>query len=134
MKTIKEGVGFSAETMISGQDLATAHGSGSLPVYATPAMVAFMENTACKLLEPYLQEGETTVGISIDVKHLKANLTGMKLYCQATLVAVEGRKYVFDIEVCDALSTVGTARHERFLVLSDPFLKKAKENKVNCDK
>lgn len=120
------------EFVVGEQDLASVYGSGSLPVYATPAMVGLMEKTACALLASYLEEGETTVGIGIEVKHLKATLPGMKVSCQARLIEVEGRKTVFDIEVCDALSVVGTARHERFLVYSGPFLKKAEENRENC--
>lgn len=132
MKAIKQGMEARLEFVVGEKDLACAYGSGSLPVYATPAMVGLMEKTACELLAPYLEDGETTVGIGIDVKHLKATLPGMKVSCQARLVEVEGRKTVFDIEVCDALSVVGTARHERFLVLSEPFMGKAEENRKSC--
>lgn len=134
MKEINTGTTASVERTVEQKDFACVHGSGSLPVYATPAMAALMERTACVLLEPYLEEGETTVGISLDLQHLKASLCGMKLVCTATLVQTEGRKTVFDIEVRDALSVVGTARHARFSVLSDPFMQKAEENKKKCEK
>ena len=133
MKDIAKGITASVEKTVEEKDFASVHGSGSLPVYATPAMAALMEKTACVLLEPYMEEGETTVGISLNLQHLKASLCGMKLTCTATLVQTEGRKTVFDIEVRDALSVVGTARHERFSVLSEPFMQKAEENKKKCE-
>lgn len=114
-------------------DLACRHGSGALPVYATPAMVALMEKTACKLLQPFLEEGESTVGVGIDVKHLKASLPGQKLCCTAKLVQNEGRKFVFDIEVRDTHTLIGTARHERFLVTVQAFMQKAEEHKKSCE-
>ncbi len=132
MKTINAGTESRSEFTVGGQDLASVYGSGSLPVYATPAMVALMEKTACKLIEPYLEAGETTVGIAIEAKHLKATLPGMKVTCLARLSVMEGRKLVFEIEVSDALSMVGMARHERFLVFSEAFLEKAEENKKAC--
>lgn len=133
MKEIANGTAASVEKTVEPKDLACVHGSGSLQVYATPAMAALMEKTACVLLEPYMEEGETTVGISLSLQHLKASLCGMKLTCTATLVQMEGRKTVFDIEVRDALSVVGTARHERFSVLAEPFMQKAEENKKKCE-
>lgn len=132
MKKIPQGTVARIERTVEPADLACVHGSGSLQVYATPAMAALMERTACVLLDPYMEEGETTVGISLDIKHLKASLCGMKLSCAATLVQTEGRKTVFEIEVRDALSVVGTARHERFSVLSEPFMQKAEENRKEC--
>ncbi|MCM1040985.1 MAG: thioesterase family protein [Bacteroides sp.] len=133
MKEIQQGLTATVHKTVEPQDLACVHGSGSLEVYATPAMAALMERTACVLLEPYMEQGETTVGVALDLKHLKADLCGMKLSCTATLAGVEGRKTVFDIEVRDALSVVGTARHERFSVMAEPFMQKAEENRKKCE-
>ncbi len=132
MRKIPQGTVAKVERTVGAADLACVHGSGSLEVYATPAMAALMERTACVLLEPYMEEGETTVGISLEIKHLKASLCGMELVCTATLVGTEDRKTVFDIEVRDAFSVVGTARHERFSVLAEPFMQKAEENRKKC--
>ena len=126
MKQMETGAKARLETTVVESDLAFVHGSGSLPVYATPAMVAFMEKTACALLAPYMEEGETTVGIDMAVKHLNATVVGRKVVCEARLVGQEGRKTVFDIQVReeDAV-TIGTARHERFSVKAEPFMQKA---------
>lgn len=102
-------------------------GSGLLDVLSTPMMVAWMENTAVALIAPDMAEGDTTVGIAIDVKHLKASPIGEKITVIATLTNVDGRKYSFDIECHDtAGNTIGTARHDRFLVNAQRFMDKLK--------
>ncbi len=99
-------------------------GSGSLLVYATPAVVALIENTACQCITN-LHAGETTVGTHIDVHHLKASAVGEKVTCTATLVAQEGRKYSFTAEVVNATGeTIARATHERFLVNAERFMEK----------
>ena len=59
-------------------------GSGSLPVFATPMMVALMEKAACKALENNLDEGSTTVGTKVDVEHVAATPVGMEVTVTAT--------------------------------------------------
>lgn len=99
-------------------------GSGSLPVYATPAVVALMENTACQCLTN-LPEGDTTVGIHIDVQHLKASAVGEQVSCTATMLRQEGRQFFFTIEVTDSKGNLlATATHERFLVNAERFMAK----------
>ncbi len=103
---------------------AEVQGSGSLPVYATPAVVALIENTACQCITN-LQPDETTVGTHIDVHHLKASAVGETVTCTATVVAQEGRKFTFTAEVINARGeTIATATHERFLVNAPRFMEK----------
>ena len=68
------GLSYEQEKIVSKQDTAIAHGSGSLNVFATPAMIAFMENTCMKLASKYLDSEQTTVGISVNIQHIKATL------------------------------------------------------------
>ncbi len=110
--------------LITPELTAASQGSGSLPVYATPAVVALIENTACQCITD-LQIGDTTVGTHIDVHHLKASAVGEQVTCTATLVAQEGRKYTFKAEVVNACGeTIATATHERFLVNALRFMEK----------
>lgn len=121
------GLSYEQQKVVIPSDTAFAMGSGSLQVFATPAMVAFMENTATKVIAPLLKIGETTVGTAIDVQHLKAISVGDKVFCKATLVDVVGRQLVFDIVVSDTKENlIGTARHIRFLVDEERFLSKLK--------
>ncbi len=99
-------------------------GSGSLKVYATPAMLALMEKAACKALEPVLADGETTVGTLLNVKHLSATPVGMQVSATAELLEKDGRRYVFKVTASDECGVIGEGTHERFAVLSEKFTEK----------
>ncbi|MBO7233681.1 MAG: dihydrolipoamide acyltransferase [Paludibacteraceae bacterium] len=105
-------------------DSAQALGSGTLPVFGTPAMIALMEATAQKAV-PELQEGETTVGTYIEAHHVKAAKIGDIAICKAVLVAQEGRKLVYEVRVeAEDGTLMGHAKHERFVVQSERFMSK----------
>ena len=102
---------------------AAEYGSGLLPVFATPALIALMENTAMQLIE--LPEGSSSVGTAINMKHLKASPVGAEIKCTATLVEVDGRRYAFEIIATDASGDIiGEANHERFVVNIEKFMSK----------
>ena len=104
---------------------ARALGSGLLPVLATPAMTALMEQAAANSLEEFLPEGWTSVGISLNIEHISATPLGMSFRAEAEVTAVEGRKVVFDVRAYDEAGEIGRGVHERFAVESEPFLAKA---------
>ena len=104
---------------------AAAMRSGSLAVFATPAMVALMEEAAAGLLTENLPEGETSVGIMMNISHIAATPVGMKVRAVAEITAVEGRKVSFKVEAFDEVEKIGEGTHERFIVKSEKFLAKA---------
>ena len=115
---------YSQSLIVNKSQSASALGSGFLDVFATPAMVAFMENTASKVIDD-LQQGFTTVGIEINVKHLKASKIGETVTCKATLTNQDKRIYEFEIEVTDSSGdTIGTATHKRAAVEIERFMRK----------
>lgn len=99
--------------------------SGTLQVFATPAMIALIEETAWKSVAAELEEGTATVGTSLNVKHLSASPVGIKVTCNTTLVEVDGRRLVFSVEVEDEAGKIGEGIHERFIIQSEKFQKKA---------
>ena len=99
-------------------------GSGRLDVFATPAMVAMMEEAAHTSVEAELEEGQGTVGTSMTVSHLAATPVGMEVTCESELVEVDGRKLVFEIKAMDEVGLRGEARHERFIIENEKFLAK----------
>lgn len=99
-------------------------GSGRLDVFATPAMVAMMEEAAHTSVEAELEEGQGTVGTSMTVSHLAATPVGMEVTCESELVEVDGRKLVFEIKAMDEAALIGEARHERFIIENEKFLAK----------
>ena len=103
---------------------AMAVGSGLLPVYSTPSMIALLEMAACNAISDQLEEGSTSVGTLLNIKHLAATPVGMNVTATATLTEVDGRRLVFDIKVHDEVTLIGEGTHERFIVFSEKFLAK----------
>lgn len=133
---LKAGIEGEAALTVKNSDTAAAVGSGDLAVFATPAMAALMEKTAMESIAPFLDEGATTVGTSLDIKHTAATPVGMTVRCKSTLTAVDGRRLCFALEVFDECGPVGGGTHERFIVLGAPFQAKAdgKLTKERADK
>ncbi|PXY03041.1 dihydrolipoamide acyltransferase [Marinifilum breve] len=113
---LKEGLTATQEMIVGEQNTAKYHGSGKLDVYATPAMVAFMEGTAVACIDADLEEGMDSVGIQIDTKHIKASKLGAKITCTAKLVKVDGKKLSFEIEASDEDGQIGSAFHVRYII------------------
>ena len=109
---------------VTTEQTAKAMGSGSLEVLATPALVAMMEQCACKALEGALEEGQTSVGIGLQLQHTAATPVGMNVFCEARVVAVDGRKIRFEITARDDKDQIGSCIHERFLVMAERFTEK----------
>lgn len=101
-------------------------GSGSVPVFATPMLVALMENAAINAITADLPSGQTTVGIKVDVSHTSATPIGMTVTARAELTVVDGRRLVFEVTAADDSGEVGRGRHERFVVDMEKFLAKVK--------
>lgn len=111
-------------TDVEKADTAVEVGSGSLLVYATPCMVALMEGAACEAIEEAIPEGQTTVGIELNIKHLAATPVGMEVRAEATVTAMEGKIITFEIRAFDEASLIGEGTHKRALVNCDKFLEK----------
>ncbi len=105
-------------------------GSGLLPVYATPSMIALMEKCASECVAPYLEEGKASVGTMLNVKHLSASPIGIKITCTATLTEVDGRRLVFALEAYDEKGLIGEGTHERFVIDTERFMAKC-HSKLN---
>ncbi len=95
---------------------AAALGSGNVNVFSTPAMIALMEEAAVKSLTGRLEEGQTSVGTSLTVKHLAATPVGVSVKAQATLIEIDGRRLVFEVSASDSYEKIGEGTHERFIV------------------
>ena len=121
---LRPGLEGHAETMVEAADTALEVGSGDLRVYATPCLAAMMEGAACACLEGLLPEDQTSVGISLNLRHTAATPVGMAVSAKAVLTAVEGKKLTFEITASDEAGEIGTAIHERVIVNTERFLQK----------
>ena len=121
---ITVGMKGEAETTAEREDTAQEVGSGDLLVYATPCMVALMEGAACESIAPYLAEGETSVGVSLQLFHTAATPVGMEVRAESVVTAVDGKKITFTVTAYDEAGEIGHAQHERVIVKAERFLEK----------
>lgn len=124
MKTLALNTVGNAKTVVSENNIARTMKSGALPVFATPAMCALMEEAACAAVQDALEDGEGTVGISLNISHTRASALGDTIVATAALVAVEGRKLTFEVEAKDSKGTIGKGNHERFVINNEKFMSK----------
>lgn len=118
------GLSFTATTTVNQNNTAKALGSGDMDVFATPAMVALMENAAMTVVAPHLEAGQTTVGTQITTSHIKASALGATISATATLTAVDGRSLTFAITAREGDKVIGEGTHTRFIVDRERFLAK----------
>lgn len=98
-------------------------GSGDLEVLSTPSLIAFMENTAKAEVAHLLEANETTVGIAIQMQHIKATAIGKKVRIHATLLEQNKNIFIFEIEAYEEDRLIGTSTHKRAIVDTEKFLK-----------
>lgn len=115
---------FEVSMVVTEEKTAKAMGSGDLPVLATPAMIALMENAAMQCVAAELENGMTTVGVHMNAEHNKATAVGKTVMARATLTSQEGRSYVFMVEAFEDGVQIGVGEHTRVAVNAERFLAK----------
>lgn len=115
---------------VTEKDTALTHGSGTLEVFATPAMIALIENTAMESVSPFLEEGSATVGTKLNIEHVSATPVGCAVTCETELIEIDRRRLVFTATVSDNAGPIGKGTHERFIVNGKTFMEKTAAKKV----
>lgn len=123
---IETGIKGQQSLVVNQNNTAKTFGSGTLEVFATPAMIALMEFTAYTSIEEFLPKEITSVGIEINVKHIKATPIGKEVKCLSFLEKIEGKRLYFTIEAFDQEGKIGEANHIRYIVDADKFLERLK--------
>lgn len=124
MKEIALGMMATATTTVTKENIAKTMKSGDLPVFATPAMCALMEEAAKTAVLPALEEEEGTVGISLGISHDSPSPIGAAITATATVTQVDGKKITFAIEASDGTRRIGKGSHERFVIDNKKFMEK----------
>lgn len=124
MPTISPGITNEKSVAVTIDNTALAMGSGTLRVFATPAMIALCEACCAESVEDLLDEGITSVGTKVDIEHVAASPLGASILCKSKLVAVDGRRLDFEVEVFDNTDLIGKGKHTRFTVDADKFYSK----------
>lgn len=121
---LKTGLKNSAEITVTETLSAKSMGSGSLSVLATPALIAGMENICMNCVQPFLEEGYTTVGTKVDVSHIAATPLGDTVTYTCELTEIDRRRLVFTVSAFDSKGKTGEGTHERFIVDAQRFMSK----------
>ena len=112
------------DKIVGEEDTAAHYGSGLLPVFATPGMIALMEKCAHLLAKSLLSADEDTVGIEINIKHTRATPMGARVYAEALLVEHENKRFTFEIRAYDEKGEIGNGTHVRYMISPTKFMEK----------
>jgi predicted thioesterase len=123
---VEAGLTATVELTVGDDDTALALKSGDVPVLGTPRVVALVEQASVKAVAAELAEGETTVGMRIQLDHLAPIAVGSTVKAEACVEKVEGRRLVFTVSVSDASGLVAAGRVTRAVVKIKPFMEKAR--------
>ncbi len=119
---LTKGIKGRQSVVVADENTAITMGSGTLEVFATPAMIALMEKTASESIADALDEGSTSVGTLINVAHVSATPKGAEVYCESELTEVDGRRLVFSVKAYDNAGLIGEGTHERFIIFAEKFM------------
>ncbi|GFP31387.1 fluoroacetyl-CoA thioesterase [Candidatus Hakubella thermalkaliphila] len=130
---LEKGLRGEAKMEVVAGNTASEVGSGSVPVFATPMLVALMESAAIDALRDKLPAGQSTVGTKVEIVHTAATPLGMTVTARAELVEVDGRRLVFTVSAQDEAGPVGEGRHERFTIDLEKFMSRVEKRKSYND-
>lgn len=116
------GLKHKEEKIVTMSDTAKVFGSGAAEVFATPMMIGLMEMASMNTVKNYLPEGYSTVGISINIKHISATAVGKKVWADAELIEIDRKRLVFRVEAFDEDKKIGEGTHERFIIDEKKFM------------
>ena len=126
---LEVGMKYEIDRVVTENDTAAKAASGSVEVLATPVMIAWMEEASLRLAQKELEEGLTTVGTEVNIKHFKGPLVGKTVKVLSTLKEIDRKRLVFDVEVIEDGVAVGTGSHTRFIIDTAKFYEKLKNTK-----
>ena len=127
---LKNGLKYTEEKIVTMNDTAKVFGSGAAEVFATPMMIGLMEGASMNCVRDYLPEGYSTVGISVNIKHIGATAVGKKVWADAELIEIDRKRLVFKVEAFDGKDKIGEGIHERFIINVEKFISRVNAKKV----
>lgn len=128
--SVEIGLKGRADSLVTKDNTAAAVGSGLVPVFATPYMVALMEQAAASSLSDHLDEGLGSVGIHLDVTHESATPIGMKVWAESEVIAIDGKQISFTVSAYDEVGLIGRGTHKRAVINVERFLSKVDQKNM----
>lgn len=134
MKEIPVGMKGTYAVDVTIENTASRVRSGGVPTFSTPSMVAGMECCCSNSMLPYLDEGQGSVGIRIEVRHMASTPIGMHVRFESEVTETDRRRVVFRVKAFDEIEQVGEGVHERFVIDTDKFLGRSVAKKERFDR
>jgi predicted thioesterase len=122
LSQLRVGLTGTASMLVTEERLAPVVGSGHVPVFASPMLVAVMEAAAVNCLAGHLPADYQSLGVHLDVTHSSPTPIGLTVMATAIIKSIEGRKIVFDISATDGVDRVGSGAHTRIIVDTARFM------------
>lgn len=126
MKPIPIGTVGTFTLVVAPEHLANRVESSLAPVLSTPTMVSMMEMAAMDAMRGYLEPGESSVGMSIDVQHIAATPPGHRVRAEAEVIKCEGRRLEFNVRAFDEIEQIGSGMHRRAVIDAAKFSERLK--------
>ncbi|MFZ0681175.1 thioesterase family protein [Candidatus Binatus sp.] len=131
MKTVPVGTRGMFEQVVETRHLASSLDPSLAAVLSTPTMVAMMEQAAINAIKPFLDAGESSVGMTIEVSHTAATPPGHRARAEAEVTKVEGRRLEFTVRAFDDVEQIGSGTHRRAVVDAAKFNDRLKTKQKN---
>lgn len=122
LSQLRVGLSGTANMLVTDERLATRVGSGNVPVFASPMLIAVIEAAAVDCLDSYLPADHQSLGVHLDVAHTSPTPLGLTVTATATIKAIDGRKITFDVSATDGVDRIGTGVHTRIIVDTARFM------------
>ena len=121
MKTPEPGISGKKNITPGVNHTAAALGNPGIEVTATTALILFIEDVSSELLKPYLEDGEGSVGVRVEVDHLAPAYAGKPVSVTATVDEVHKRRVMFSAEVHQDGNLVMKGFHHRVVIVTNQF-------------
>jgi fluoroacetyl-CoA thioesterase len=122
LSQLRVGLTGTASILVTDARLATQVGSGNVPVFASPMLVAVMEAASVNCLDGHLPADYQSLGVHLDVNHVAATPAGLTVSATATIKSIDGRKVIFDVSATDGVDRIGSGVHTRIIVDTARFM------------
>ena len=104
-------------------------GDGMPEILCTPSLVALLERAARMALLPYLEPGESSVGVDINIQHTAPTPLGVEVACSARVIHVDGRLITFQLEARDPHEKIAGGIHKRRVIQATRLAKRVDSKK-----
>lgn len=118
------GLSGQLEFKVEPQHLIDFAGADMPAVLSTPWLIKWLEQTARETLRPLLEDGEASVGMEVDIRHLAPTPLAATVTCTARVISAEGSTVTFQVEAADEHELIARGVHKRAVISKARFFQR----------